>query len=215
MAQRISHLYRLVTFPAIYGAIGSVLGAHAARLRFVAEDLQPLPGSRILDVGCGPGAMLPYLPDADYTGVDLNPLHIEAATRQFGDRGRFIAIDASAGLPGEEGSYDLVFALAILHHLDDGQARPLLADMLRLVKEGGRVVTFDSVHLPRQNPVARLLNALDSGLNIRTPQGYAELAGGLPARMETRIYRDRLRVPFDHFRMTLTKRTAGHPTGGE
>lgn len=214
MAQRISNIYRLVTIPAVYGAIGSVLGAHAARIKFVETDLKIAPGAHILDVGCGPAAMFPYLPPVDYTGVDLNPLHIAAAQKQFGDKGRFIAIDASADLPGEPGSYDLVFALAILHHLDDAQARPLIANMLRLVKDGGRVVTFDSVRLPNQNPVARLFNALDSGLNIRTAEGYAELADGLDAEIETQVYRDRLRIPFDHFRMTLIKRPAEPKTRG-
>lgn len=205
VAQRISHIYRLVTFPWIYAAIGRVLGGHAARLAFVEQDLRLSGNERFLDVGCGPASLLPYLPPVDYTGVDLNPLHIAEAEKRFGGRGRFLAFDAARGLPGEEGSYDVVCALAILHHLDDAQAGSLLSSMLRLVKAGGRVVTFDSVKLPRQNLVARLLNSLDSGLNIRTPEGYEGLASGLEASLETRIYRDRMRVPFDHFRMTLTK----------
>lgn len=213
MAQRVSKIYLLVTFPAVYGAIGATLGAHTARIKFVDADLKPATGQRVLDVGCGPGALFPYLPQVDYTGVDLNPLHIAAAQKQFGDKGRFLTIDAASDLPGEPGSYDLVFALAILHHIDDAQARPLVANMLRLVKDGGRVVTFDSVRLPNQNPIARLLNALDSGLNIRTAEGYVSLAAGLDADIETRIYRDRMRIPFDHFRMTLVKRPAAM-TGG-
>ncbi|MBA4791871.1 MAG: class I SAM-dependent methyltransferase [Rhizobiales bacterium] len=214
MAQRISNIYRLVTIPAIYSAVASALGGHSARIKFVEEDLKVAPGMRILDVGCGPAAMFPYLPPTDYTGVDLNPPHIAAAQKQYGDKGRFIAIDASSDLPGEADSYDLVFALAILHHLDDEPSKRLIANMLRLVKPGGRVVTFDSVWLPRQNPVAYLLNKLDSGLNIRTAEGYVGLAEGLDAQIETRIYRDRLRVPFDHFRMTLIKRPVNPNTVG-
>ena len=205
MAQRISHIYRLVTFPWIYAAIGAVLGGHAARLAFVEQDLRLSGNERFLDVGCGPASLLPCLPPVDYTGIDLNPVHIAEAGKRFGGRGRFLAFDATNGLPGEEGSYDVVCALAILHHLDDAQARSLLGNMLRLVKPGGRVVTFDNVILPRQNLVARVLNSLDSGLNIRTPAGYEGLASGLKAGLETRIYRDRMRVPYDHFRMTLTR----------
>jgi SAM-dependent methyltransferase len=206
MGQRISNIYRLVTLPRVYQAIGDVLGADAARVRFVEEDLHIPVGAKVLDVGCGPGAMVPFLPSVDYTGIDLNPLHIETARRRFGDKGRFMVVDAGQSLPGEDGTYDVAYALALLHHLDDAAAVRLLTALVRLVKIGGRIVTLDNVYLPGQHPIARLLNKLDSGLNVRDPAGYEGLTAGLPVSIETRVYRDRLRVPYDHFRMALMKR---------
>ncbi|HEX2122402.1 MAG TPA: class I SAM-dependent methyltransferase, partial [Thermoanaerobaculia bacterium] len=62
MGHRTRGLYRLLEVPALYESVQRLLGADAARKRFVARFLRPLPGARILDIGCGPGPLLEYLP---------------------------------------------------------------------------------------------------------------------------------------------------------
>jgi len=205
MSQRISNLYRLVTVPAVYKGLMAALGAERAKARLVAELYRVVPGSKVLDVGCGPASLFPHLPAVDYTGMDLNPQHIRYANEAYGDRARFLVGDASRQLQEEEGTFDLVIVSALLHHLDDERAREMLERLCRLLKQGGRMVTFDNVWLDRQNPIARSLNRLDSGLNVRREAGYRQLAAGLPVTVEGRVYRDLLRVPYDHFSMTLTK----------
>jgi hypothetical protein len=61
------------------------------------------------------------------------------------------------------------------------------------------------VWLARQNPVAWSLNKLDSGLNVRFEAEYRDLAAGLPVTIDGKVYRDLLRIPYDHFSMVLTK----------
>ncbi len=210
MGQRITGVYKLVTLPSIYRAIQDVLGSDRSRTRFVEEVLQPADGAKVLDVGCGPAALFEFLPNVAYTGVDLNPNHIDDAKRRYGDRGRFIAGDVATALPDdEEGTFDLVVASALLHHLDDQQSRKLLADLCRLVKPGGRVVTLDNVWLERQNPIAVLLNKLDSGLNVRDAEGYLKLTERLNFSVKSRIFRDLMRIPYDHFCMDLARRDDG------
>jgi ubiquinone/menaquinone biosynthesis C-methylase UbiE len=205
MSQRISNLYRLVTLPSVYKGLMTALGAERAKARLAQELYRAAPGAKVLDVGCGPASIFPYLPKVDYIGMDLNPKHIEYAIARYGNEGRFLVGDASRQLQGEEETFDLVIVSALLHHLDDDRARDMLAGLCRLTKPGGRIVTFDNVWLDKQNPVAWSLNKLDSGLNVRFEAGYRDLVAGLPLTIEGRLYRDLLRIPYDHFSMTLTK----------
>lgn len=205
MAQRVSNIYRLVTFPRLYEGLQHLLGGDASRTRFIGEMLQPWAGMKVLDVGCGPASLFPHLPEVVYTGIDLNPAHIAHARQKYGDRGRFLVGDVTTDLGGEPGSFDLVIVAAVLHHLSDAEARRLFSSLVVLAKARARIVTIDNVWLPRQNLIARLLNKLDSGLNVRTEEGYLDLLQGLPVSARGRIYRDLLRVPYDHFCMELTK----------
>lgn len=195
MAQRISGAYQLITIPAIYKALMFSLGADRAIRRYVSEVLQPSPGMKILDVGCGPANIL------SYTGIDLNKKHIAFARELYGDRGRFIVGNAAEDLKQEEETFDLINVSALLHHLSDHEATSLFGSLKRLLKKDGKIVTFDNVWLPRQRMAVMLINKLDSGINIRTPEGYLGLLSGLGFDIQTRIFDDLLRIPYDHFVM--------------
>ena len=208
MAQRISQLYSLVTIPKFYSGLQHLLGGPAGRQRLFDELIRPGPGMKVLDVACGPGSLFPYLSETDYTGIDLNVRSIEHARELYGPQGRFVAGDVTHGLPGEAASFDLIVVSALLHHLGDDEARKLFSSVQELLKPAGRIVTIDNVWLDRQNPIARLFNHLDSGLNVRTPGQYEALVAHLPLQVESRLYRDLLRIPYDHFCMTLTSRPA-------
>lgn len=202
MAQRITGAYRLITVPQIYKGLMKALGSERSTRTYVDDFLRPKPGEKILDVGCGPAQVLPYLPDdVAYVGIDLNEKHIAFAREHYGERGRFIVGNAGEDLNQEAGSFDLINVSALLHHLDDKDATALFSGLKRLLKPGGRIVTFDNVHLSNQRLAVKLLNALDSGLNIRTPEGYVELLKGLGFEVKTHLFHDRLRIPYDHFIM--------------
>jgi ubiquinone/menaquinone biosynthesis C-methylase UbiE len=201
VAQRISGAYRLITVPSIYKKLMFSLGADRAIARYVDEALQPKAGMKILDVGCGPANVLSYLPSVDYTGIDLNEKHIAYARQRYGDRGRFIVGNAADDLKQAEKTFDLINVSALLHHLGDSEAVSLFASLKRLLKGDGRIVTLDNVWLPNQRIIVKLINTLDSGTNIRTPEGYLRLLGGLGFDVQTRIFDDLLRIPYDHFIM--------------
>jgi SAM-dependent methyltransferase len=177
------------------------LGADRAISRYVSEVLQPTPGMKILDVGCGPANILSYLPPVDYTGIDLNAKHIAFAQQLYGDRGRFIVGNAADDLKQDEKTFDLINVSALLHHLDDDEATSLFRSLKGLLKPNGKIVTFDNVWLPRQRFAVKLMNKLDSGINVRTPDGYLGLLSGLKFNIQTRIFDDLLRIPYDHFVM--------------
>jgi SAM-dependent methyltransferase len=201
VTQRISGAYRLITIPSIYKKLMFSLGANSGIMRYVDEALQPKAGMKILDVGCGPATVLSYLPAVDYTGIDLNEKHIAYARQRYGDRGRFIVGSAADDLKQEEKTFDLINVSALLHHLADNEAVSLFTSLKRLLKADGRIVTIDNVWLPNQRAVVKLINKLDSGTNIRTPEGYLRLLGGLGFDIQTRVFNNLLRIPYDHFVM--------------
>jgi len=201
VTQRISGAYRSITIPAIQKGLMFSLGADMAVKRYVNEILQPSPGDKMLDVGCGPANILPYLPPLDYTGIDLNEKHIAYARRLYGNRGRFIVGDAADDLQQEGRQFDLINVSALLHHIADDEAISLFAALERLLKPNGRIVTIDNVWLPKQRVLVRLVNYMDSGTNIRTPEGYLRLLNGTALEVQTLLLNDLLRIPYDHIIM--------------
>ncbi len=201
MSHRSTGIYRIFQSATVYERFQRLLGSGAARRRFVRDFLHPVPGTRILDIGCGTGAILGYLPEGvDYVGYDLNPRYIEEARRKYPGRGRFFCARVEEA-PEEPGGFDLVLAIAILHHLDDPEADRLIASAYRHLRPGGALVTLDPVRHPGQSPVARLLVALDRGRRVRTPEGYRDLASPYFPSVETVLLTDLLPIPYSHFLM--------------
>lgn len=198
-------MYQLIRVPSIYKGLMLALGSDNGMRRYVNEALTPVPGLRMLDVGCGPADVLAYLPSLNYTGIDLNEKHIAYARERYGDRGRFIVGNAANDLHQDENSFDLINVSGLLHHLEDSEAISLFRSLKRLLKQNGRIVTLDNVWLPRQRAVVKLINKLDSGMNIRTPEGYLKLLNGLNYEVQTRVFHDLLRIPYDHIVMTAHK----------
>ena len=102
-----------------------------------------LSGGRGLDVGCGTGMLMEALgPYGDVTGVDASAGMIDVLKR----RGRGDAQQApSDALPFDDGTFDVVFCIAVLHHVvDPDRVRKTLSEMVRVaMKPGGRVVVWD------------------------------------------------------------------------
>jgi ubiquinone/menaquinone biosynthesis C-methylase UbiE len=177
------------------------LGADRGLTTYAEEFLQAKAGMTMLDVGCGQAPILDYLPDLVYTGMDLNEKHIATARQRYGDKGRFIVGDVSRDLNQQNETFDLINVSAVLHHLSDDEAKSLFRALRPLMKPRGRIVTLDAVWLPKQRAIARFLNRLDSGMNIRTPEGYVSLLDGLSLDVQTRTLNNLIRVPYDHFVM--------------
>jgi SAM-dependent methyltransferase len=208
---RIGHrshgIHRPLERAAAYDWVQRLLGADAARRRFVHDYLRPAPGARLLDIGCGTGALIEALPpDLVYVGYDLNPAYIAAARRRYPDRAAFHCAAVGEGPAEEPASFDLVVAAAILHHLDDDRASQLVAGAWRALRSGGWLVTHDPVRHRGQKLVARALIALDRGRQVRTADGYRQLIpAGAFDTVETALRTDLSRVPYSHFVLRARK----------
>jgi SAM-dependent methyltransferase len=145
----------------------------------------------IVDVGCGTGDALRYLPDfRAYHGFDVDAAAIEHARgRAAGRPGvtfepRALTAEDLASLQPS-----LVILAGLLHHLDDSQAIELLT-MLARTPSIRRIVTQDVVYLPDER-VSNLLARLDRGRFVRGERGYRELVHQAGLRLEdARIIRN-------------------------
>jgi trans-aconitate methyltransferase len=117
-------------------------GAYARNGRFVATMagevfawLAPVEGERILDLGCGDGALTERIQQAGarVVGVDSSPAMVEAARR----RGVDAQVARGEDLPFR-GEFDAVFSNAALHWIADQDA--VLAGVRRALRPGGRFV---------------------------------------------------------------------------
>lgn len=198
-------LRRLLDGPRLYLLLMRLLGADAALHRFVGQVLRPQPGERVLDVGCGPGRLLGFLPAVSYVGIDGSEAYL-ARARSLHSGGRFVRLDLGGDCSGfPDRDFDLIVACALLHHLSDAEAGRLLAFGRERLRPGGRLVALDCVRRRGQHPIARLLIALDRGRFVRDAPGYTALARGAFAQVETNTYDNLLRVPYSHFVMVCRK----------
>jgi trans-aconitate methyltransferase len=138
---------------------------YATNARFVADLggavldlLDPRPGERILDLGCGDGALTEKLlaRAASVLGLDASPDMVAAA--------RARGLDAHVGdgqcLAFSE-EFDAVFTNAALHWMPDGAA--VIAGVFRSLRPGGRFVGEFGGH----GNVAAIVTALNAVLSKR------------------------------------------------
>jgi 2-polyprenyl-3-methyl-5-hydroxy-6-metoxy-1,4-benzoquinol methylase len=78
------------------------------------------PGERVLDVGCGYGAVAHSVATrarADVVGIDIDPENIAEARRRFGNPTlTFVVGDVTRDLPG--GGFDVIVASNVIEHLE-------------------------------------------------------------------------------------------------
>ena len=153
----------------------------------VVELLAPRPGDRILDLGCGDGALTKKLVDlgCEVVAVDSSAAQIEAA--------RNLGLDAhtmnAEALPFRE-EFDAVFSNAVLHWIKNADV--MIASVYRSIKPGGRFVAecggYGCVHKVR--------TALVQALNRRGIEGEARVPWYFPTPGDyaTRLERAGFRV---------------------
>lgn len=210
----------ILSLPAGYRLFRSMIGGKSAWRIYLADYVKPVPGEKILDIGCGPADVLSYLPDVNYTGLDLSADYIRSAKQRFGSRGRFLCDDVGlASIEDEQGSFDLVLAMGVIHHLDDRQAARLFELARRALRPAGRLITYDGCFVPQQSRLARWLLTRDRGKFVRRQEDYLKLASAQFAKVEPYLRHDLLRVPYTHLIMRCCNPVTagvepGHSTPG-
>jgi ubiquinone/menaquinone biosynthesis C-methylase UbiE len=117
-------------------------------LEYAYHLLGDVEGKTILDYGCGSGENCVLLASrgAKPIGIDVSPELIELAEKRmalhgFNDAGEF-RVGSAHELPLEDESIDVVFGMAILHHLDLELSSK---EVFRVLKKGGRAIFLEPV----------------------------------------------------------------------
>jgi len=208
--QHTGGLRALLSSPMLFDFMQNLVGADGLRKTYVREYVRPVPGARILDIGCGTAAILDYLPqEVEYEGYDLSARYIEHARKKYGPRGRFFCERVSGLSLREPHRFDIVLASGVLHHLNDDEAGDLFKVAALGLRPSGVLITHDNVYVEGQSRMARYLISKDRGSHVRTPAQYEALARSVFSHAETATRHDLLRIPYTHFFMRCSLQRDG------
>jgi len=192
---------KILSIPSIYVLFQYIVGAEKLWTTFSKEYIKPEDGNKILDIGCGPGTILNYLPEVDYTGFDMSPEYIEAAKRDFGNRGTFLCKKVTLDAIESLSQFDIVLAIGIIHHLTDEETLDLFELAKKAMKPSGKLVTIDGCFTEKQSPIARFILKKDRGQFVRKKEEYLTLAGKVFSNVSHTVRHDMSRIPFTHMIM--------------
>jgi SAM-dependent methyltransferase len=157
--------------------------------RAIAAAIDPRPGQRLLDAGCGIGLEALRLaeahPDVSVTGLDRNAELLAIAARSTAGVEWVHADLMAVDVPSE--SFDAVRTERVLMYLAD----EAVDEIVRLVRPGGRLALFE----------------LDYGATILAPGG-GDACGAVVEREQAAL---RAAVPQPWSGRTLTRSTLGRP----
>lgn len=128
------------------------------------------PGSRVLDVGTGTGAVAAaaYARRAEVTAVDAEPDMVEAAARSVPEAD--VRVAALPSLPFADDRFDAVVGNFVINHV--GRPRAALAELHRLTRPGGRVAltTWGNPRGAGQELLGRAVTAAGVDLSAHMPR---------------------------------------------
>jgi len=196
-------LKKLLTHTRLYDFFQNhVLGGKKARTWLAKNFWRLRGGETVIDLGCGSGTVLEYLPeDIDYLGVDISENYVRAARQRFSERGRFFLGSVGDFLNQDDqrkGTADVVLCNGLLHHLPDDEAIEVLELSKRIMKPDGRLVCLEATYLAHQTRISKWIVSTDRGRCVRSEQEWKDLLGRVFNCYSTWILTGLIRIPYTH-----------------
>ena len=112
-------LLDLLKVPFLYNLVQDCIGGNALRRRLIKRHVRAKAGDKVIDIGCGPAQIMPWLPAVEYLGFDVSEAYIVSAKRKYHGKGIFVAGDTKAVWDDLRfRDADIVTALAVLRIVD-------------------------------------------------------------------------------------------------
>ena len=201
-----SILRSLLRHPAIYNTGQTLLGFAGVRRKVINQYLALEPGTKLLDIGCGPGHILRYLPKGIvYDGFDIDEDYIAYAKETYGERANFHCRLFDRSTAEEFAGADVVMFNGVLHHMTDEEVVLGLESAGLALREGGMVLTLDGCYREGQNRIAKSLLDNDRGEYVRTRPAYESLMERVFTAPQIHIRDDLSAIPYTFIVMTATK----------
>ncbi|MCB9616270.1 MAG: class I SAM-dependent methyltransferase [Sandaracinus sp.] len=173
-----------------------VAQAELWRERFLVPGLDYRAGEKLLEIGCGVGAVLAVLgehfPGLNLTGVDLVPSQIAAAKDELASRGlrADLRVADAGALPFDDASFDHVYGVWVLEHVRE--PHPILREVRRVLRPGGTVAFHETdyamFHVFPDHPDVAYLGEAQRALFRR--EGDPHVARALGARLVATGFED-------------------------
>ena len=198
---------KILESPFVFNAFNSIIGVKSYMRKFCNKHYNSDKEMKMLDIGCGTCDILNYLnSNIDYYGFDFEESYINQAKQKFGSRGSFYHERVGQDLREDWlGSFDLINAHGLLHHLSDKDSDMLFTTAFKYLKKGGKFVTADTTYHDSQGAFTRWLVSKDRGQNIRKPNQYLKIASNQFKIVDSYVMDDYLNIPYSIFTMVLTK----------
>lgn len=124
---------------------------HGVQIYDALVEASPVPFERfkvVLDHGCGSGRVARLFKDrgVELHGVEIEPRYVEWLQDALPYM-KALTIEPNAPLPSAYGSFDAIYQISVLTHLDEEPQKKLLSELARVSKPGAYL--FLSVHAER------------------------------------------------------------------
>ncbi|MBA0049531.1 class I SAM-dependent methyltransferase [Streptomyces sp. AJS327] len=146
------------------GELGDYLGEHAGTIAessriaesvvagYVTDTVQEVPGTRVLDLGCGSGVYLRAAsrkPGTSGTGLDVQPASVELAQgnlKRWGLTDRFEVRQGDMREAELNGPYDVVLLMNNIYYFAPEERPELFRTLRAALREGGTLVLVSMFH---------------------------------------------------------------------
>lgn len=141
---------------------------------------------KILEVGCSLGNIAHAFKkmDIEYTGVDVDPVVISYAKKEFKKypNFKFISTDLRKFTEQTNEKYDFILFAGVLHHIDDSLSKELIVASKKILAENGKIVIVDSLKPDGKDNwfIHLFMKTMEQGQYLRKEEKLKELVENLP-----------------------------------